>query len=225
MFRFGRNRFDEPGAEFWKWWPGARDGIAKAIVTGGVRRPDRQRHQQARPARAPTDGVGAAARGAGGPRVLPVVRGQPGAAPGGAALARTRTATGCDVGVPRLEAAREDVDDADGRRRPGSTSRRCARARRGTRRGGCVDVRLWHPRFAEVPQAVRHPGGLPVPGPPARRGRRRALDRRDRAVRGADRRANPGRAQGRGRAARSRARGRRHMGHRRGHAARRSRRN
>ena len=34
MFRFGRNRFDDPGAEFWKWWPGARDGIAKAIVTG-----------------------------------------------------------------------------------------------------------------------------------------------------------------------------------------------
>ncbi len=34
MFRIGRNRFDEPGAEFWNWWPGARDGIAKAIVTG-----------------------------------------------------------------------------------------------------------------------------------------------------------------------------------------------
>ena len=34
MFSFGRKRFDDPGAEFWKWWPGARDGIAKAIVTG-----------------------------------------------------------------------------------------------------------------------------------------------------------------------------------------------
>ena len=34
MFSFGRNRSDDPGAEFWKWWPGARDGIAKAIVSG-----------------------------------------------------------------------------------------------------------------------------------------------------------------------------------------------
>ena len=33
MFIFGRNRFD-PGAEFWNWWSGARDRIAKAIVTG-----------------------------------------------------------------------------------------------------------------------------------------------------------------------------------------------
>ena len=34
MFSFGRKRFDDPGAEFWKWWPGARDGIARAIVSG-----------------------------------------------------------------------------------------------------------------------------------------------------------------------------------------------
>ena len=34
MFSFGRNRFDASGAEFWKWWPGSRDGIAKAIVSG-----------------------------------------------------------------------------------------------------------------------------------------------------------------------------------------------
>jgi hypothetical protein len=34
MFFFGRNRFDDPSAEFWKWWPGARDRIARSIVTG-----------------------------------------------------------------------------------------------------------------------------------------------------------------------------------------------
>jgi hypothetical protein len=34
MFRIGRSRFDDDGREFWKWWPGARDRIANAIVTG-----------------------------------------------------------------------------------------------------------------------------------------------------------------------------------------------
>jgi hypothetical protein len=34
MFGFGRNRVDDGGREFWKWWPGARDRIARAIVTG-----------------------------------------------------------------------------------------------------------------------------------------------------------------------------------------------
>ena len=175
---------------------------------GGVRQPDRQRHRQARPACAPGDGVGAAARDAGRARVLPVVRGRPGAAPGGAALARTRTATGCDLGVPRLEAAREDVDDADGRTAPGSTSRRCVRARRGTRAPTPRRPPV-APTFRRGAPGRPYPGRLPVPRPPAGRGRRRALDRRDRAVRGADRRANPGRAQGRSRAARSRASGRR----------------
>ena len=34
MFSFGRNRLDDSGAEFWKWLPGARESIAKAIVSG-----------------------------------------------------------------------------------------------------------------------------------------------------------------------------------------------
>jgi hypothetical protein len=34
MFSIGRSRFDDDGREFWKWWPGARDRIANAIVTG-----------------------------------------------------------------------------------------------------------------------------------------------------------------------------------------------
>jgi hypothetical protein len=34
MFSFGRSRFDDSGKEFWKWWPSARDKIAQAIVTG-----------------------------------------------------------------------------------------------------------------------------------------------------------------------------------------------
>jgi hypothetical protein len=34
MFSIGRSRFDDSGKEFWKWWPSARDRVAKAIVTG-----------------------------------------------------------------------------------------------------------------------------------------------------------------------------------------------
>ena len=222
MFRIGRNRFDEPGAEFWKWWPGARDGIAKAIVTGAfddrivkdINKQVQRVHPQMAWELQPGSQVGAC--------ILPVVRRQPGAAPGGPALARTRTRAGCDVGVPRFEATGQDADDAHGRRRPvrprGDARERSVGRNPAAGRRPAVAPAL--PRRARARPAT---GGLPVPGPPAGRGRRRALDRRDRAVRGADRRADPGRAQGRGRTARGRAQGRRHMGQRRGHAARRNR--
>ena len=34
MFLIGRSRFDDSGKEFWKWWPSARDRIATSIVNG-----------------------------------------------------------------------------------------------------------------------------------------------------------------------------------------------
>jgi hypothetical protein len=34
MFSIGRSRFDDSGKEFWKWWPTARDRIATSIVSG-----------------------------------------------------------------------------------------------------------------------------------------------------------------------------------------------
>ena len=211
MFSFGRKRFDDSGAEFWKWWPGARDGIAKAIVSGAF--DDRivndiTKHvQRVHPQMAWELQPGSQAAHAfclspeGNPELRQVALRW---------LERAPQA-GCDVGVLRLEAAREVVDDAHGRRRP-------VRPRGDAREHGVGRDAAPRRRPAVAPALSRGPrgrpdaGGVPVPGPPARRGRRRALDRRDRAVRGSDRRADPGRAQGRGRAARGRADGRRRRG-------------
>jgi len=154
MFRFGRNRFDDPGAEFWNWWPGARDGIAKAIVTGAFDNRivnDISKHvQRVHPGMAWELQPGTHAAHAfclsseGDPERRQVALRWLERAPQPDATWEYHASKQPAKTLMTLMVAGARFDLEEMR---ASTSWDANRRR--------LDVRLWHPRFAEVPQDVR----------------------------------------------------------------------
>jgi hypothetical protein len=154
MFLFGRNRVDDPGAEFWKWWPDARERIATAIVSGAF--DDRiindiNKHvQRIHPEMGWELQPGAQAAHA----FCLAAEGDP---------ARRQVALRWFEGAPKPDATWE----YHASKQPAKTlmtlmvggarfdleEMRASTSWDETRR--LLDVRLWHPRFAEVPEAIR----------------------------------------------------------------------
>ena len=154
MFLFGRNRFDDPGAEFWKWWPDARERIATAIVSGAFNDrviSDINKHVS---------------------RVHPQMAWelQPGTQAAHAfCLSSEGDPERRQVALRWLERApKPDATwEYHASKQPAKTlmtlmvgparfdleEMRASTSWDETRR--LLDVRLWHPRFAEVPEAVR----------------------------------------------------------------------
>ena len=159
MFSFGRNRFDDSGAEFWKWWPGARDGIAKAIVSGAF--DDRivndiTKHvQRVHPQMAWELQPGAQAAHAfclspeGNPELRQVALRWLERAPKPDSTWEYHASKQPAKSLMTLVVAGGQFDLEE---------MRASAAWDETRR--LVDVRLWHPRFPEVPEDVRMQAGF-----------------------------------------------------------------
>ena len=154
MFSFGRNRFDDPGAEFWKWWPGARDGIAKAIVSGAfndrivnditkhVRRVHPQMAWELQPGTQAAHAFCLSPEG--NPELRQVALRWLERAPKPDATWEYYASKQPAKSLMSLVVAGGQFDLEE---------MRASTAWDETRR--LVDVRLWHPRFSEVPEDVR----------------------------------------------------------------------